>query len=102
MTFYYSSIQTHGVMGSDGKKIKTTSVNIKNGKGVKTVTIKDKDGVHTNSIPLNLTEMSNIKNHKFMPGFFSVPITNVKNMKYASGKKTRHHKSKKGTRKSKK
>lgn len=102
MTFYYSSVQTHGVMTSDGKKIKRTQVNIKNGKGVKTVTIKDKKGVHTNSVPLNLTEMENVKNHKFMPRFFEIPMTNIKNMKHASQKKTRHRKVKKGTRKSKK
>jgi hypothetical protein len=102
MTFYYSSVQTHGLMTSDGKKIKVTRVDIKNGKGVKTVTIKDKKGIHTNSVPLNLTEMENVKNHKFMPRFFQIPMTNVKNMKSASQRKTRHRKVKKGTRKSKK
>ena len=107
MPFYYSSVQTHGIMTPNGKKIKTTRVNIKNGKGVKTVTVKDNKGVHSNSMPLNITEMENVKNHKFMPTLFALPMTNVKNMKLsksisASQRKTRHRKVKKGTRKSKK
>lgn len=101
MTFYYSSVQTHGIMTPNGKKIKTTRVNIKNGKGVKTVTVSDNKGTHSNSIPLNLTEMENVKNHKFMPGFFTVPMTNVKNMKTnsASKKKRTHRKTKKVSKK---
>ena len=100
--FYYSSIQTHGMMTPKGRKIKITRVNIKNGKGVKTVTIKDNKGVHTNSVPLNMTEMKNVKNHKFMPKLFLEPMTNVKNIKAADISKTRRRKSKKVTRKSKK
>ena len=91
-------------MTPEGKKMKITRVSIKNGKGVKTVTVKDNKGTHTNSVPLNLTEMENVKNHKFMPGFFELPMTNVKNMKSMAAvrRKTTRRKSKKDTRKLKK
>lgn len=108
MVFYYSSVQTHGMMTPHGKKEKITRVNIKNGKGVKTVTIKDNKGIHTNSVPLNLTEMKNVKHHRFMPQLFSLPMANVKNMKSmksmksAVQKKIRRRKSNKDTRKLKK
>lgn len=100
--FHYSSIQTHGNITADGKRIKITRVDIRNGEGVKTVTVKDNKGVHTNSIPLNNEEIKNVKNHTFMPSLFETPMTNVKNMKSAVQTKTTHRKSKKNTRKIKK
>ena len=96
--FSYTSVESHGVVTPDGKKIKETRVNVKNGKGTKTVIVADNEGVHSDTMSLNATEIKNIQNRKFMPELFHEPMQNIKRKKTRRTKRT----SKKDTRKSKK
>ena len=96
--FHYTSVQSHGMLTSDGKKIKETRVNVMNNKGTKTVTVLDHKGEHSDTIPLKKNEIENIKKHKFMPEFFKQSMRNIKRKKT----KAITHTSKKVTRKSKK
>lgn len=98
MVFHYQSIQTHGVMTSNGKKVKETVVKVENGKGIKTVSIADHKGIHSDTMSLSNSEVKNIKSHIFMPKLFHRVTKNVMRKKKAST----HRISKKGTRKSKK
>jgi len=103
--FNYSSSSTHGMLTPNGKKLKHSNVVVKNGKGTLTVTIKDSKGTHSDTRELSSEEVTNIKNHKFMPKLFSSAITNIntaKNSKSAAKKNTKKHRnSKQGTRKHK-
>jgi hypothetical protein len=83
--FHYSSSTTHGVISDSGKKIKTTSVNVRNGQGIIKVSVADKKGIHSDTRMLTKKEMKNIQEHKFMPSLFSRNLTNVKKQK-ARGK----------------
>ena len=96
--FRYTSVQSHGMIGPNGEKIKETRVNVVGDKGTKTVTVRDNDGEHSDTIHLKKSEVENIKKHKFMPDFFKKSMKNIKRKK--SNANT--HKSKKVTRKSKK
>ena len=95
--FHYSSIQSHGMITPEGKRLKETKVNVENGKGTKTVTIIDNKGKHTDTIALNSSEIKNIQKHKFMPNLFKKSLKNIRKKV-----KQTHHSSKKGTRKTKK
>ena len=95
--FHFSSVQSHGYVTPEGKKLKETKVNVENGKGTKTVTISDDKGVHSDTIPLNSSEIKNIQKHKFMPHLFKKSLKNIRKKI-----KQTHHSSKKGTRKTKK
>ena len=97
-TFHYSSVKQHGILTPEGNKVKITKVNVANNKGKKIVIIKDHKGVHSDTQNLNKTEIKNIKNHKFMPKLFSLPMYNV--LRKKNTKKHRQHK--KVTRKLKK
>jgi hypothetical protein len=79
--FRYNSVQTHGMISPNGEKIKETSVNIMNNKGTKTVTIRDNDGEHSDTTPLNKSEIENIKKHRFMPNLFRKSMKNIKRKK---------------------
>lgn len=93
--FTYSSIQFHGVITADGRKIKETEVRIRNGKGIKRVSITDKDGVHATTMPLKKDEIQNIQKHKFMPELFVKPTHVVRRKKDQTRRtknRTRKHK----------
>jgi hypothetical protein len=95
--FEYSSSTTHGYLAPNGKKVKTTNVNVSNGKGVVKLTIEDDDGIHSHIRRLKSDEIKNIESHRFMKGFFDTLHTNVRK------KKTKTRRSnKKGTYKNKK
>ena len=96
--FRYTSVQSHGMIGPNGEKIKETRVNVMNNKGTKTVTVRDNDGEHSDTIPLKKSEIENIKKHRFMPEFFKKSMKNIKRKKSSAIT----HTSKKVTRKSKK
>ena len=51
--FHYTSVQSHGYITPEGKKLKETRVNVENGRGTKTVTITDHKGTHSDTISLN-------------------------------------------------
>jgi len=95
--FHYSSSTTHGYVGTNGKKVKTTNVDVANGKGVIQVMVEDDKGIHSDKRKLNSEEIKNIQTHKFMPNLFKNVLNNVRL------KKTKTRRSnKKGTRKTKK
>ena len=96
--FHYSSVQTHGIMTPQGKRVKETVVKVENGKGIKTVSIADDKGIHSDTTSLTKTEMSNIHNHIFMPKLFHQGTKRVMRKK----KSHTHRKHKKVTRKLKK
>jgi hypothetical protein len=95
--FHYTSVQSHGYITPEGKKLKETRVNVENGRGTKTVTITDHKGTHSDTISLNSSEIKNIQKQKFMPNLFKKSLKNIRKKS-----KQTHHMSKKGTRKSKK
>ena len=66
--FHYHNTEKH----IHGKKHITRKVIIKNGKGHKSITTMKKGGKrYTTKRRLNIVEMINIKNRKFMRGLFS-------------------------------
>jgi hypothetical protein len=67
--FHYKNIEHRNLKG--GKKV-VRKVTIKNGKGHKSVSYYSK-GKHqdTRKIPLTISEITNIKLGKFIPGLFS-------------------------------
>uniref|UniRef100_A0A6C0D8Z3 Uncharacterized protein n=1 Tax=viral metagenome TaxID=1070528 RepID=A0A6C0D8Z3_9ZZZZ len=79
--FRYTSVQSHGMIGPNGEKIKETRVNVMNNKGTKTVTVRDNDGEHSDTIHLKKSEIENIKKHRFMPEFFKKSMKNIKRKK---------------------
>jgi hypothetical protein len=101
--FYYASSSSHGIVTPEGKKIKSTNVKVENGRGILTMTVEDKKGKHSDTRELTEKEITNIKTHKFMPGLFSTAITNIKNAKNSTAKKSakKRRTFKQGTRKQK-
>jgi hypothetical protein len=93
--FTYTSIQSHGIHTPEGKKIKETEVRVRNGKGIKRVSITDAKGIHTSTVPLNSSEIKNIKTHKFMPTLFAKQLKVVRHKKNETRRtknRTRKHK----------
>jgi hypothetical protein len=68
--FTYSSVTSHGVVTSDGEKVKETHINISNGKGTKTLILKKNNLIHSDTLPLKKSEIKNIQKHRFMPNLF--------------------------------
>jgi hypothetical protein len=93
--FYYSSSSSHGIMGPTGKKLKTTTIEVKNGLGTLSMRVEDNSGSHSDTRKLTEKEVRNIKKHKFMPKLFSSTLTNIKNSKSSAKKNTKKHRSSK-------
>jgi hypothetical protein len=91
--FHYTSVQSHGMITPEGKKIKETRVHVNNGKGIKKVTVTDENGSHSDVQPLKKSEIKNIKEHKFMPRLFHVSLKNVMRKKNSQTRRS----NKKGT-----
>ena len=72
--FKYASVQKHVTMTPEGKEVKMTKVNVNNGRGTKSVILKKNGTVKAKHQPLNKREITNIRNHKFMPNLFR-PLT---------------------------
>ena len=72
--FTYASVQKHVVMTPEGKEVKTTKVNVNNGRGTKSVILKKNGTMKAKHHPLSKREITNIRNHKFMPNLFT-PLT---------------------------
>ena len=72
--FTYASVQKHVVMTPEGKETKTTKVRVNNGKGTKSVILRKNGTVKAKHHPLTKREITNIRNHKFMPNLFR-PLT---------------------------
>ena len=96
--FHYSSSSTHGIITPQGKKLKTTSVNVENGRGSITMSVEDEKGAHSDTRLLTPKEIKNIKSHKFMPNLFKSTLKNIFSAKNSTKKVRR---SKKVTRKQK-
>ena len=61
-------------MTPEGKEVKTTKVNVNNGRGTKSVILKKNGTMKAKHHPLSKREITNIRNHKFMPNLFR-PLT---------------------------
>ena len=72
--FTYASVQKHVVMTPEGRETKTTSVNVNNGRGVKSVVLKKNGTMKAKHQRLTNREITNIRNHRFMPNLFR-PLT---------------------------
>ena len=72
--FTYASVQKHVVMTPEGRETKTTSVNVNNGRGVKSVILHKNGMMKAKRQPLTNREITNIRNHRFMPNLFR-PLT---------------------------
>jgi hypothetical protein len=67
----FHSVQMHETLKNGELVRERQSVNITNGKGTKTFEISDRKGTRRKTKKLTKQEITNIKNKKFMPGFFS-------------------------------
>ena len=72
--FTYASVQKHVVMTPEGRETKTTSVNVNNGKGTKSVFLHKNGTLKAKHHSLTKREITNIRNHRFMPNLFR-PLT---------------------------
>jgi len=72
--FAYDSVQKHVTMTPEGEEVKTTRVNVNNGKGTKSVFLHKNGTLKAKHHPLTKREITNIRNHRFMPNLFR-PLT---------------------------
>ena len=66
----YSSMQTHSTFVNGHEESTTEATIVKNGKGHKLVSKTVNGKTQTKKLPLTRKEMENVKDRKFMPGFF--------------------------------
>ena len=68
--YTFHSVQTHFKKANGHMEEITEAISVKNGKGQKTVRKRVNNTVRVAKRPLSITELSNIRNKKFMPTLF--------------------------------